>query len=875
MIDRPAPNPLTTRDEAAERLHFCLLGPVEARRGDVTIDLGGPLQRALLACLLLRVGEVVSRERLIDDLWDVEPPPGAGRALETKVSRLRAALGADAPIQARSGGYVIEVAREEIDAERFAQAVADAERLRAEDPAAARAALGETLALWTGEALGGVPAQLLGPERGRLEERRLEAIETRIDLDLELGDGRAVVAELEALHAAHPLRERFTEQLMLAQYRAGRQAEALQTYRDARGHLVYELALEPGPRLRGLEQAILRHDESLGPPPLAHRLARGTRSPRVIAGGLAVTVALVAGIVLLVGGGEAKHDPPEPGVLLVDAATGKLRASIPVGDNQGSTRIGFGDAWSIGENGVVSQVELRRARLVRSIPVGVQGSLAVGAGGVWVTDIYSQRLTRIDPLTGQVNLRRFLPTSGLHDPEGNGGIAVYRGSLWIARGAEAVDRLDPQTLRLERRIRVRQSSCGIPQCALSAGEGRVWVVGGDNGSATGIDAATNRVVAHTKLEAYTCCVAIGGGSVWAAEQKAVVQLSFGGRVLRRIKVRSDAIGNVSFAKPYVWATADSTGELLRIDTTNGAVRTFHFGNGLVGVAASDGVVAVNASAPQGDVTAGLGPKALRIGLTQDWLNSTDPALTRPPRGNSRWQWHLHDATCAQLYRTAPGSAAPVPELAAGAKQSADRLTWTIPLRREFRFSPPVSRLVTPEDVRSTLVRALSPRLSRHPPAVSVLADVAGVNAFRRSIATDVSGIRVRDGALVVRTVRPVPDLPTRLALPYFCVLPAGIPAPPGGFSDRLPTAGPYYVSARGGTTVLRPNPGYRGPRPRHLDGIVFNLNVDDDLGVREVREGRLDLFAGSASTIAPRVGCRTHRPGVPGLDIGALCLRPG
>jgi DNA-binding SARP family transcriptional activator len=102
MVDPEAPNPLTTPGEARNRLIFRLLGPVEARRGDVPIELGGPLQRALLGCLLLRVGEVVSRERLIDDLWDAAPPSGAGRALETKVSRLRAALGSGADRRARA-----------------------------------------------------------------------------------------------------------------------------------------------------------------------------------------------------------------------------------------------------------------------------------------------------------------------------------------------------------------------------------------------------------------------------------------------------------------------------------------------------------------------------------------------------------------------------------------------------------------------------------------------------------------------------------------------------------------------------------------------------------------------------------------------------
>jgi hypothetical protein len=399
-------------------------------------------------------------------------------------------------------------------------------------------------------------------------------------------------------------------------------------------------------------------------------------------------------------------------------------------------------------------------------------------------------------------------------------------------------------------------------------------VGGDKGGIASIDASTNRIVADARLdEPYACCVTVGGGSAWVAGSKSLIQLSPAGHVVRRIKVRSDNIGNVSFSAPYVWATADSTGELLRIDTRTGDLRTFHFGNGLVGVAASKGTVAVDAMPLQGNVTAGLGPKVLRIGLPTDWLHSTDPAMTRSPRGNAQWQWHLHDATCAWLYRAPPDGKETVRELAGVPSRSSDGLTWTIPVRRTLKFAPPASRFVTAEDVRATIVRALTPQLRPQSPAAAALHAVVGLRAFQRGATPDIIGVTVEDDAVVIRTTRQVHDLPSRLALPYFCILPAGMPAPPGGIPDRLPTAGPYYVSARGNTTVLRRNPGYRGPRPRRLDGIVFSLSVDGQDGGRRVGNGSLDLLAGSQLRVAGRVGCRTTRPGVEGLDIGSLCLR--
>jgi DNA-binding SARP family transcriptional activator/streptogramin lyase len=860
---------------------------VQAWRGGAEAELGGPLQRALLAYLLLHVGEVVSRERLIDALWDDDPPPRATRSLETKISRLRAALNGDATVVARGGGYVLEVPAEEIDVHRFGQALAQGTELLAGDPRAARARLEAALALWRGPALAGLTERLLSVERDRLEEQRLQALEARIDADLALGGGLALVAELEAMRAQHPLRERFTEQLMLALYRSGRQADALEAYRATHRALRDELGLTPGPRLRALEQAILRHDESLGPPPIGRRIVRRAGGRRAVAAGAVAGLALLAVILPLVvaSGDERPHSRIQrPGLILLDSASGEVRAHVPVGASQGISRFGYGFLWTVGEDGVMSQVDPRAGRLVRSIPVGVQAAdVAVGAGGIWITDANGPTLLRIDPLTGQINRRARLSMRGLRHPGPNGGIAIDGGSLWIARGPDATDRLDSSTLRLQDRIVVRQSGCGLSsaaQCILAAGGGRVWVVGGDRGTLTGIDEATDRVVVRTAtLRPYLCCVAVGGGSVWVAEAHDIAQLSHDGRLIRRYGVGSANIGNISYDGGYLWATADTAGRLLRIAARDGRVRTTRLGNLLIGTAASRGIVAAAAIPLPAGATRALGRRVLRIGLLQDWLNHTDPAIARHPAGTGRWQWQLHDATCAGLFRhpDAGGSAgeALVPELAAGPPhRSPDRRTWTIPIRAGLRFSPPLGRPVTVRDVRATLNRALSPQLGPAAPAARILRDVAGLGAYRRGSTADVSGITVRDGALVVRTRRPVADLASRLASPYFCVLPEGAPAPPGGYQEPLPTAGPYYLAEHVGgvEAVLRRNPNYRGTRPQRLDAVVFRMNVDERAGPAAVRRGGLDVFAGRRTTVGSRVGCRVVRPQVPGLDLAELCL---
>jgi DNA-binding SARP family transcriptional activator len=354
---------------------FQLLGAVQVWRDGEEVDLGGPLQRALLACLLLSVGRVVSREDLIDALWETEPPPRAARSLETKVSRLRAALGDSVSVVARGGGYMLDAPSDELDVHRFERALEQARSLLAEDPSKARARLEAALALWRGHAMGGVPEGALAVERARLEDERLEALEARIDADLALGEAASLVGELQAIRLEHPARERFTEQLMLALYRSGRQADALETYRAAYRDLQDELGLEPGPRLRDLQQAILRHDESLGPLPPRARL-RG-RSPRrrralaLVALGCVLSLGLVA--VARTDRAHQGRQPLRPGLILVDAASRAVRVDVPVGGSQGITRFVAGHLWTLGDNGVMADVDLHTGALVKYFRSGCSG----------------------------------------------------------------------------------------------------------------------------------------------------------------------------------------------------------------------------------------------------------------------------------------------------------------------------------------------------------------------------------------------------------------------------------------------------------------------------------------------------------------------
>jgi DNA-binding SARP family transcriptional activator/tetratricopeptide (TPR) repeat protein len=262
-------------------LEFGVLGPVQATRDGSQLTLGGPRQRAVLALLLLAGGRVVPAEYLAEVLWRGCPPPGAAKTLRSYVSRLRSLLGSDAGLAGHGGGYVIMVQPDQLDAGRFERLVgAGREALGRGNAVAAAGQFGEALALWRGRALADVAeVEPLALAAARLEELRLVAVEGRLEADIERGLAGEVTGELEALVAEYPVRERLWRLLVLALYRAERQADALAAYRRARQMLADELGIEPGEELRQLEQAVLRQEV---PAPATAAVTRTL--PRDIAG---------------------------------------------------------------------------------------------------------------------------------------------------------------------------------------------------------------------------------------------------------------------------------------------------------------------------------------------------------------------------------------------------------------------------------------------------------------------------------------------------------------------------------------------------------------------------------------------------------------
>lgn len=255
------------RSPEESALRFGVLGPVRAWRGEEPLATGSPQQRALLAALLLREGRTATAAELIDALWGEDPPPRALAAVRTYASRLRKALSAGV-LRSESGGYALRLRDpRSLDLGAAQELAAEGEKARsAGDLYHARQVLSEALALWDGESLANVPGPYADTQRTRLEEWRLQLVESRLDMDLEQGCHAEAVSELTALTAAHPLRERLRELLMLALYRSGRQAEALAVYADTRRLLADELGVDPRPDLKELQQRILRADPALAEP---------------------------------------------------------------------------------------------------------------------------------------------------------------------------------------------------------------------------------------------------------------------------------------------------------------------------------------------------------------------------------------------------------------------------------------------------------------------------------------------------------------------------------------------------------------------------------------------------------------------------------
>ena len=500
-------------------MDFRLLGGLEVWEGGRQVALGGGKQRAVLALLLLHANEVLPTDRLIDELWEEDPPEAARKALQVYVARLRKALGADR-IRTHEPGYVLELAPEQLDVTRFERLVKEALELRAAgEDARAATVLREALALWRGPPLADFTYQSFArTEIARLEELRLTALEERVDADLALGHGSDLVGELEVLVTEHPYRERFRGQLMLALYRAGRQVEALALYQETRKLLVDELGIEPGPALQRLEGAILRQEPALetileesGAEALPDT-SEPRRRPRWRLGTTIVGLLLVAGLLSL---GLSRRGGPDslPGVEanavgVIDAEAAAIEAQVELPGRPGAIATGGGFVWTTSESeGTVSRVDLDR-RGVQTLEIGESANgVAYGADAVWVTNGEEREVV-------QINSEPLGVVQTFTVGNGPAAVAVGEGAVWVANTIDGtLSRIDLAGGDDET-IPVGASPAGI-----AVGAGAVWVTSEPTGTVLRLDPRSGAIVEPIGVGNGPTDIAVGAGAVWVANRQ--------------------------------------------------------------------------------------------------------------------------------------------------------------------------------------------------------------------------------------------------------------------------------------------------------------------------------------------------------------------
>jgi YVTN family beta-propeller protein len=534
--------------------------------------------------LVVHANEVVSPDRLIDALW-VERPPAAPRtALQVLVSELRKELGPQR-LLTTAAGYTLVVDPAELDVVSFSRLLeAGKDALAEGGPAAAERKLREALALWRGTPFQDVEYEdFAQPEIARLEELRIEAEEELVEAELARGRSGELVPKLEALIAAHPYRERLRGQLMLALYRAQRQADALAAYQDARATLVQALGVEPSPALRRLHEAILNQDPTLEAPeprdrPPSRRSDRRPGLGLLLAAlvGAAAFAGLGVGLFLAFTGGRSEQ-PPLPGavprrsVAVIDPAAGRLVAAIPLEPQPLATpvqptdvAVGYGSVWvsDAGEQTII-RIDPKTRTVVQTIGVGADvQALAVGFGSVWVADGNSATVTRLDPRTNRVTATIPLGRTPLA-PNTTFAIAVGAGSVWATGGDSFVERIDPRTNRVVERIRIADPR------TLAANASFVWC-----GTKAGVllrispRGRRSRVKRFASIETGLERIDVRGYALWVDVPNPTMEVwQYDTRTARLVStlVAGEVVRDLAVSRDAVWVPLYREGEVIEVN----------------------------------------------------------------------------------------------------------------------------------------------------------------------------------------------------------------------------------------------------------------------------------------------------------------------
>jgi peptide/nickel transport system substrate-binding protein len=836
-------------------IDYRLLGPAEVGVNGHAVDLGGQKPRALLVILLLSANEPVSRDVLVDRLWGEHPPAGAQHTLEVYISRLRKTLEPAAGGQVvltRPGAYVLRATREHIDVRRFERLAGDGRRaLAANAPGQAATDLREALALWRGAPLADVSDEPFAQvEIARLEELRAGVIEDRIEADLALGRHRDAVSELEALVAAYPLRERLRQQLMIALYRCGRQADALAVYHSTRRALAEELGIEPGPGLKRVERAILEQDLSLEPPARVGgpqvTIPAGDERPRsaatvyrarlLMAAGAAVVLAvasLMGGASIGTRGSSAPVVAGPNTVGAIDGNRGVLSRVVTGVGRPGGIAHGTGAAWITDTaNDLLLRVD-PAGQVVDRIPVGHgPGSVAVGDGQVWVANQLDGTVSEVNPAAGTV-----VATVGVGN--GPGAIAFGYRSVWVANVTDStLSRIDPGSGRVLATILLGSTPAG-----LAAGKGGIWVASPDSGRLLLVDPHDNRVSRGFPIGVSPGGIAVGMGSLWVTDPGGAVARvdPVTGRV-QKIRTGGSPAG-IAYADGAVWVADSQRGGVLRIDPQTGSVRSIHVGNEPTALAPAGGRVLVTVLP---SLASHRGGTLTLIAQLSPHDQATDPAAAYMPP-----IWQMLSVTNDGLvgYRRVGGPAGDtlVTDLASAlpAPVNGGR-TYIFHLRPGIRYSNGTP--VRPEDFRRAIERVFAIDAG---PAANYTGIIGAGQCQRTPRHCDLArGIVTNDQADIVtfNLTAPDPEFLYKLAFPFADAVPPGTPDYEVG-PTQLPATGPYMTQSfvPQHRWVLVRNPEFDEWSGQAQPGgypsrIILRLDIPPGAAVSAVEQGRADML---------------------------------
>jgi DNA-binding SARP family transcriptional activator/DNA-binding beta-propeller fold protein YncE len=542
-----------------------ILGPLEVWVDGRRVELRGGRQRALLALLVLNRNSVVSSDRLVDELWGEQPPPTAAKMLQNLVVQLRKALGEHGAIATHAPGYALRLGDDQVDAGRFERLAAEGRRLLEEDPRTAADRLGAALALWRGEALAEFAYEPFGrAESDRLDELRLAALEDRIEADLRLEVRTDLVPELEALVAAHPLRERLRGQLMLALYRTGRQSAALDVYREGRDLLQDELGLEPGPALRQLQNAILTHDPALGRPGKLMR-PRPARRRRLAVLGLAAALVAAAAVATaaVATRGDSAPSVVANSLVKIDARTNRVVDVVPVGHDPGQLAV-VGDYVFVAgqDDGTLTRVHRGSGETATSGRYDPTGSIA-GAGdkALWVVSAARDRVSWLDAESLEGIDGVPLPRT---DTLLQSWVEVGGDSVWVSQWfPPAVTRWRLRTLERVRTYPLLEAEYPLE---VTFGHGAAWVALWATNRVLRIDAVTGRP-SYIRVGNGPRDPVLAFGSVWVAmgEDGTVWRIHPRSRKVEAVIEVGRLPWGLAVGDDAVWVTNNCDGTVSRID----------------------------------------------------------------------------------------------------------------------------------------------------------------------------------------------------------------------------------------------------------------------------------------------------------------------